>query len=116
MAVVLWIIAALLTALVVHDVVSADSTCRSQIPLFEGLSVQEANAAWPPPLVRCTLVDHDMGQLGETAPADVWGWGDLAFVIVVDVLAMAEATRRFVRKRARRRQLMVNPEAKPSLA
>ena len=56
----------------VSDVRNPENACERQIPPFEGLAVESAEAHWPPPLVRCVLIDSDPSQAGETHLANLW--------------------------------------------
>lgn len=102
LSIVLWLVAGLFTAWLVHDLLDPESACESSIPWFEGLSLERAQVGFPPPLIRCQLVDNDPGQLGEMGEQNLWDRGDVAFVILIDALALGEATRRIVRRRRRR--------------
>jgi hypothetical protein len=47
----------------------------------------EAERSWQPPLIRCTSVDQDPGQVGELAHFAAWGWWGLLFVAAVAGIA-----------------------------
>src|SRR5262245_3308447 len=82
----LWNVAMGDSAYHVGDVPSPDYSCSDlAVPLFEPTDVELARViAWPP-LVRCTLVDPRY----PTGDENLWTAGDLAFLAVVDVAAVA---------------------------
>jgi len=117
LAVVLWFFALVLTGLLVLSAANAESTCQTTIPPAEGLSVEHLELSWTPPIVRCTLRDHDAGQEG-LVPIVVWEAGEVLFIAVLDIAALGEALRR-VRRRRRWRSLsetdgLVSSIARPS--
>jgi hypothetical protein len=101
LSIVLWLVAGLFTAWLVHDLLDPESACRSTIPPFEGLSIERAEVSFPTPLVRCHLVDNDASQLGERAEEYRWTGGEVLLVLVLDLAAIAEAVRRSSRRRRR---------------
>ena len=102
LAALLWLVAGLYTAWLTHDLLAPRSACESSIPWFEGLKLEHAEVEWLPPSVHCSLVDTDSDQLGERSSHVLWEQGDLTYVVVLDVLAVAETTRRLARRRRRR--------------
>jgi len=101
LSIVLWFVAGLFSAWLVHDLLDPESACESSIPWFEGLSLERAEVGFPPPLIRCHLVDNDPSQLGERAEEHRWSVGEVLFVLVLDVAAIGEAVRRSARRRNR---------------
>lgn len=101
LSVVLWLVAGLFTAWLVHDLLDPESACESSIPWFEGLSLERAEVGFPPPLIRCHLVDNDASQLGERAEEYRWSGGEVLLLLVLDLAAIGEAVRRLSRQRQR---------------
>jgi hypothetical protein len=52
--------ALLVTWAVVDDLLLPVSACGRGLPIAEGLLVDEVDRGWPPPLIRCTIVDYDV--------------------------------------------------------
>src|SRR5262245_2222373 len=82
----LWTVALGGSAYLVGDVTSPEDACYERaVPWFEPTEVERARVrAWPPQ-VRCTLVDPRY----PTGNENLWTAGDLAFLAVVDVAAVA---------------------------
>lgn len=114
LAVVLWFFAFVFTGLFVLSVAAAESTCRTTIPPAEGLTVERVDLSWTPPIVRCTLLDHDAGQEG-LVPVGVVDSGELLFIAVIDMAALGEALRRS-RRRGQRRSVPGTDALAPSTA
>lgn len=69
-----------------YDLTTPERACDRATPYFEGLAVEDAEVAWPPPLVRCTLVDTDPPKRNQRSRASAWGWAATSSVIVLDSL------------------------------
>jgi hypothetical protein len=99
----LWLAAAAVSLLFLAGLALPERTCEALIPPFEGLTLEEAHRRWPPPLIRCTLVDYDAAQLGETSQTSTFDWDVFVLVLLLDTLALLEGGRR-VRCRGKQRQ------------
>ena len=104
-----WLVALLLclaggvfTALLVVDLRDADGACARQVPEFEGVFVEDAQLRWPPPVVRCRLVDRDPEAEGAVSEDTAWGWTDLLVVAGLDMSGTAMLAVGVVRWRRRR--------------
>jgi hypothetical protein len=74
---------ALGSAWLVSDIASAHEACDRTVPWFEGIVVDTAHRSWQPPIVRCTLAD----RAGHSYAENLWGWGDLVALVVLDAVA-----------------------------
>lgn len=81
--------AAIGTARLVSDVRDPTGACQRDVPLFEGLAVDEAGRSWPPPLIRCEVVDRDLGQESFRQSVTAVTSKDLAVVVVLDAIVLA---------------------------
>jgi hypothetical protein len=61
-AVLIALAAVVSTSRLVSDVLDPEQVCQRELPLAEGLAVSQVDRAWPPPLVRCQIVDRDPGE------------------------------------------------------
>lgn len=95
----LWIVAGGWTLFLVANLSRPHNACGSIVPPFEGLKVENVEVAWPPPLIRCTLVDLDPSQYGETGVTSIWAWPDVVPLVIIDALALVEAARRARKRR-----------------
>jgi len=77
-----------LTGVIVGAVADPQAVCRETLPFAEGLVIESAERAWPPPLVRCGWVDTDPGQANVRGQAAAMSAGIVATTIVVDVIAV----------------------------
>jgi hypothetical protein len=94
-AVMVAAVGVLLSVWLVSDIASVHDACDRTVPWFEGILVDTAHRSWQPPIVRCTMVDG----AGHSYATSLWGWGALAALAVLDVVAATVVVMAFRRMR-----------------
>jgi hypothetical protein len=89
LAILIALAAVIGTARLVSDVRDPTGACQRELPIAEGLAVDEVARGWPPPLIRCEVVDRDLGQESFRASVTAVTSTHLAVVAALDAIALA---------------------------
>jgi hypothetical protein len=102
-AILITLTAVLATTRLVSDALHPERVCERQLPVAEGLAVSTVDRVWPPPLVRCDIVDRDLGQESFHDSVNGLTSTHLAVVVALDAIVFALAIVGLWLWRARRR-------------